>query len=119
MGAMRSRKPRSRTRSAQIHSQYTQDLPAPFRVLTQYLTHQTPRMRTKSTTHSLQEPRLVLALCLVYFADLLVQEGIERMLHLIGSKENTTSVGEDGKELKGIRPYLIECYRSLSFDSAP
>lgn len=40
------------------------------------------------------------------------------MLHLIWSKDNS-STSEDGKELKGIRPRLLECYRSLYFDPIP
>jgi condensin complex subunit 1 len=40
------------------------------------------------------------------------------MLHLIWSKDiNATS--EDGKELKGVRARLLECYRSLYFDPLP
>ncbi|KIJ36936.1 hypothetical protein M422DRAFT_178703 [Sphaerobolus stellatus SS14] len=41
--------------------------------------------------------------------------GIKKMLHLIWSKDNTSTT-EDGNELKGIRSRLIECYRSLYFD---
>jgi condensin complex subunit 1 len=40
------------------------------------------------------------------------------MVHLIWSKDNT-SAGEDGKELKGIRAKLLECYRSLYFEPMP
>lgn len=40
------------------------------------------------------------------------------MLHLIWSKDNS-STSEDGKELKGIRPRLLECYRNLYFDAVP
>lgn len=40
------------------------------------------------------------------------------MLHLIWSKDNT-STSEDGKELKGIRSRLLECYRQLYFDPLP
>jgi condensin complex subunit 1 len=40
------------------------------------------------------------------------------MLHLIWSKDNN-SMSEDGKELKGIRSRLLECYRSLYFDALP
>ncbi|KAG9309978.1 non-SMC mitotic condensation complex subunit 1-domain-containing protein [Chiua virens] len=44
--------------------------------------------------------------------------GIKRMLHLIWSKDsNQTS--EDGKELKGVRSRLLECYRNLYFDPLP
>ena len=51
------------------------------------------------------------------------------MLHLIWTKDNSTSTsaaaaaaaqgapaGEDGKELKGIRSRLLECYRSIYFE---
>lgn len=41
------------------------------------------------------------------------------MLHLIWTKDNSSSTAEDGKELKGIRSRLIECYRSLYFDPVP
>ena len=37
------------------------------------------------------------------------------MLHLVWSKDNS-STSEDGKELKGIRSRLLECYRSIYFD---
>ena len=40
------------------------------------------------------------------------------MLHLIWSKDNN-STSEDGKELKGVRSRLLECYRSLYFDPLP
>lgn len=40
------------------------------------------------------------------------------MLHLIWSKDNS-STSEDGKELKGIRSRLLECYRNLYFDPIP
>jgi len=40
------------------------------------------------------------------------------MLHLIWSKDNS-SMSEDGKELKGVRSRLLECYRSLYFDAMP
>lgn len=40
------------------------------------------------------------------------------MVHLIWTKDNT-SAGEDGKELKGIRAKLLECYRSLYFEPMP
>ncbi|KZT37014.1 hypothetical protein SISSUDRAFT_988305 [Sistotremastrum suecicum HHB10207 ss-3] len=46
------------------------------------------------------------------------QGGIKKMLHLIWSKDNS-STSEDGKELKGIRSRLIECYRNLYFDPLP
>ena len=38
------------------------------------------------------------------------------MLHLIWTKDNNSSSSEDGKELKGIRQRLLECYRLLYFD---
>ena len=38
------------------------------------------------------------------------------MLHLIWTKDNNSSSSEDGKELKGIRQRLLECYRFLYFD---
>lgn len=38
------------------------------------------------------------------------------MLHLIWAKDNNSSSSEDGKELKGIRQRLLECYRLLYFD---
>ncbi|KAF7983455.1 hypothetical protein HWV62_21732 [Athelia sp. TMB] len=44
--------------------------------------------------------------------------GIKKMLHLIWSKDNN-STSEDGKELKGVRSRLLECYRSLYFDPIP
>ncbi len=47
-----------------------------------------------------------------------LQIGIKKMLHLIWSKDNS-SLSEDGKELKGIRSRLLECYRSLYFDVLP
>jgi condensin complex subunit 1 len=40
------------------------------------------------------------------------------MIHLIWAKDNA-STSEDGKELKGIRSKLIECYRNLYFDVLP
>jgi len=46
------------------------------------------------------------------------QEGIKKMLHLIWSKDNN-SMSEDGKELKGVRSRLLECYRNLYFDALP
>lgn len=47
-----------------------------------------------------------------------VKTGIKKMLHLIWSKDNN-STSEDGKELKGIRSRLLECYRSLYFEPLP
>ncbi|KAG8832801.1 Condensin complex subunit [Serendipita sp. 399] len=44
--------------------------------------------------------------------------GLKKMLHLIWSKDNA-STSEDGKELKGIRAKLLECYRSIYFDPVP
>jgi condensin complex subunit 1 len=46
------------------------------------------------------------------------QQGIKKMLHLIWSKDSS-STAEDGKELKGVRSRLLECYRSLYFDALP
>ena len=46
------------------------------------------------------------------------EDGIKRMIHLIWSKDNS-STSEDGKELKGVRSRLLECYRSLYFDPLP
>ncbi|KAF9233399.1 non-SMC mitotic condensation complex subunit 1-domain-containing protein [Melanogaster broomeanus] len=46
------------------------------------------------------------------------EAGIKRMLHLIWSKDNNQT-SEDGKELKGVRSRLLECYRSLYFDPIP
>ncbi|KAK4048019.1 condensin complex non-SMC subunit Cnd1 [Microbotryomycetes sp. JL201] len=43
------------------------------------------------------------------------EKGIKRMLHLIWSKDEATTE-EDGKELKGIRSKLIECYTQLYFE---
>jgi condensin complex subunit 1 len=40
------------------------------------------------------------------------------MLHLIWAKDNNAT-SEDGKELKGVRSRLLECYRSLYFDPLP
>lgn len=49
---------------------------------------------------------------------MILQIGIKKMLHLIWSKDNS-SMSEDGKELKGVRSRLLECYRSLYFDPLP
>ncbi|KAI0074195.1 hypothetical protein K474DRAFT_1665696 [Panus rudis PR-1116 ss-1] len=46
------------------------------------------------------------------------EAGIRKMLHLIWHKDNS-STSEDGKELKGVRSRLLECYRSLYFDPIP
>lgn len=40
------------------------------------------------------------------------------MLHLIWTKDNSAVV-EDGKELKGIRARVIECYKGLYFEASP
>lgn len=37
------------------------------------------------------------------------------MLHLIWAKDNSHT-SDDGKELKGVRSRLLECYRQLYFD---
>ncbi|KAH9912294.1 non-SMC mitotic condensation complex subunit 1-domain-containing protein [Epithele typhae] len=41
--------------------------------------------------------------------------GLKRMLHLIWHKDNN-STAEDGKEVKGIKLRLLECYRSMFFE---
>ncbi|KAL4254139.1 Condensin complex subunit 1 [Abortiporus biennis] len=46
------------------------------------------------------------------------EAGIRKMIHLVWSKDNS-STSEDGKELKGIRQRLLECYKSLYFDALP
>ncbi|KII87644.1 hypothetical protein PLICRDRAFT_643063 [Plicaturopsis crispa FD-325 SS-3] len=46
------------------------------------------------------------------------ERGIKKMLHLIWSKDNSSTT-EDGNELKGVRSRLLECYRSLYFDPLP
>lgn len=46
----------------------------------------------------------------------LYQVGVKRMLHLIWSKDEATTTEEDGKEIKGIRSRLIECYSQLYFE---
>ncbi|KZT06979.1 uncharacterized protein LAESUDRAFT_652146 [Laetiporus sulphureus 93-53] len=46
------------------------------------------------------------------------ESGIKKMLHLIWAKDNNTT-SEDGKELKGVRSRLLECYRSLYFEPLP
>lgn len=38
------------------------------------------------------------------------------MLHLIWTKDNNATIAEDGKEVKGIRQKLLECYKQLYFD---
>lgn len=38
------------------------------------------------------------------------------MIHLIWTKDNNTTTGEDGKEIKGIRQKLLECYKFLYFE---
>lgn len=48
-----------------------------------------------------------------------LQLGLKKMLHLIWSKDNNASTSEDGKELKGVRAKLLECYRSIYFDPVP
>ena len=40
------------------------------------------------------------------------------MLHLVWAKDEATTE-EDGKEVKGIRSRLIECYSQLFFDDMP
>ncbi|KAG1748403.1 non-SMC mitotic condensation complex subunit 1 [Suillus paluster] len=46
------------------------------------------------------------------------EKGLKRMLHIIWHKDNS-STSEDGKELKGVRSRLLECYRMLYFDPLP
>ncbi|KAF8155920.1 non-SMC mitotic condensation complex subunit 1-domain-containing protein [Crassisporium funariophilum] len=46
-------------------------------------------------------------------------EGVKKMLHLIWTKDNSSSTSEDGKELKGVRQRLLECYGMLYFDPVP
>ena len=41
------------------------------------------------------------------------------MIHLIWTKDNSTSTSEDGKELKGIRSRLLDVYRNMYFDPLP
>jgi condensin complex subunit 1 len=43
--------------------------------------------------------------------------GIKTMLHLIWVKDNSAVVADDGKELKGIRSRVIECYKELYFEA--
>ncbi|KAI0320936.1 non-SMC mitotic condensation complex subunit 1-domain-containing protein [Amylostereum chailletii] len=45
--------------------------------------------------------------------------GIKRMIHLIWHKDNNAATSEDGKELKGIRQRVLECYKSLYFEPLP
>ncbi|KAK0494600.1 non-SMC mitotic condensation complex subunit 1-domain-containing protein [Armillaria luteobubalina] len=44
------------------------------------------------------------------------ESGIKKMLHLIWQKDNSVT-SEDGKEIKGVRSRLLECYQTLYFDS--
>ncbi|PCH34948.1 hypothetical protein WOLCODRAFT_155593 [Wolfiporia cocos MD-104 SS10] len=46
------------------------------------------------------------------------EAGIKQMLHLIWAKDNNQTA-EDGKEVKGVRSRLLECYRSIYFDPVP
>ncbi|KAE9404631.1 hypothetical protein BT96DRAFT_955569 [Gymnopus androsaceus JB14] len=46
------------------------------------------------------------------------EAGIRKMLHLIWNKDNN-AISEDGKELKGVRARLLECYQELYFMSSP
>ncbi|KAK7028208.1 condensin complex non-SMC subunit Cnd1 [Paramarasmius palmivorus] len=41
--------------------------------------------------------------------------GLRKMLHLIWRKDHSTT-SEDGKELKGVRVRLLECYRNIYFE---
>lgn len=49
----------------------------------------------------------------------MLQVGIKKMIHLIWTKDNSTSTSEDGKEIKGVRSRLLECYRNLYFEPIP
>ncbi len=40
------------------------------------------------------------------------------MMHLIWTKDDSAT-SEDGEKLKGIRPRVLECYRSLYFEPLP
>lgn len=40
------------------------------------------------------------------------------MLHLIWNKDNNAT-SEDGKQLKGVRARLLECYQELYFNPVP
>ncbi|TEB34024.1 ARM repeat-containing protein [Coprinellus micaceus] len=44
------------------------------------------------------------------------QDGIKKMIHLIWTKDNNTTTTEDGKEIKGVRQKLLECYKTLYFE---
>ncbi|GAA5965910.1 hypothetical protein JCM21900_006039 [Sporobolomyces salmonicolor] len=44
------------------------------------------------------------------------EQGVRRMLHLIWSKDDAPTTEEDGKEVKGIRSRLIECYSQIYFE---
>ncbi|TYJ51842.1 hypothetical protein B9479_007560 [Cryptococcus floricola] len=46
------------------------------------------------------------------------EQGIKTMLHLIWTKDNNATAGEEN-EGKGVRGSVIECYRSLYFDVVP
>ncbi|KAF9066748.1 non-SMC mitotic condensation complex subunit 1-domain-containing protein [Rhodocollybia butyracea] len=46
------------------------------------------------------------------------KNGIKKMLHLIWSKDNNAT-SEDGKELKGVRARLLECYQEMFFSPNP
>ncbi|KAF5389534.1 hypothetical protein D9757_004200 [Collybiopsis confluens] len=51
-----------------------------------------------------------------YHFQLNAKEGLSKMLHLIWSKDNNM-VSEDGKEIKGVRARLLECYHEIYFNS--
>ncbi|KAL0578388.1 condensin complex non-SMC subunit Cnd1 [Marasmius crinis-equi] len=44
------------------------------------------------------------------------EEGIKKMLHLIWAKDNNVTE-DDGKEHKGVKSRLLECYRNIYFDA--
>ncbi|KAH7878618.1 non-SMC mitotic condensation complex subunit 1-domain-containing protein [Lentinula edodes] len=46
------------------------------------------------------------------------ETGIRKMLHLIWNKDNNAT-SEDGKQLKGVRARLLECYQELYFNPVP
>ncbi|TFK21598.1 hypothetical protein FA15DRAFT_672413 [Coprinopsis marcescibilis] len=44
------------------------------------------------------------------------KEGLRKMLHLIWTKDNNTTISEDGQQVKGIRQKLLECYKHIYFE---
>lgn len=50
------------------------------------------------------------------------ETGIKKMIHLIWTKDNsssTVSADDEGKDLKGIRQRLLESYGAIYFDPVP